>query len=668
MGWRGALLLGLMTLGLYAILPRIIANVCPPGCAGLRVEVTGEGGGKWTAPNSLSHPGCTNSFPNNTVTNSTCATISCGTRVKIDGWMTVSNNTPEPVFDVRVLVEPEGALEFRLVTNTPFSYNGSPSYREYEVLILDPEIDSKATVMATISGIDYATGESNSLYLEAQLKYEGGGCGSCGSASGDGGFSTGDILNHEGLWFDLDLGHASLRECAGSLALVAATPSAGLSKPTALRCPSPGSNVEVKTNSAGLKQVKVPSGLVNIEVKDDFEYHLQCFYAANVTGTNSSGFYETNAPAFATWIVRNPDTSNANNRLVIKENRNGVEREFLYTHTSQTLRWDLTKPDGQVVSSWREAGPSGNTNFHQQVSVGSAVLRKNQKTRQYVPATGQSLLLREIEGDGALTNTTTYTYYTSGPGSNQVQRIDYPDGRWEYFAYDSAGRRATNYSAYNNSPPPDSDPPNPLSLGCKVTEFAYSLNLTEDGTVDDGSQRPGIPSRTVVKIPAGGALREISRSYNLSVLPLGLDSYSTMTLSTETVVECATPGSGVSASGNLTNTTYRHNTTDYQAGRLWLVERPDSSSTVYDYPDEFTTTVTDSGAATTITTTVVNDWGKPVSLVKTRNGVTIENKAWAYSGNLLQSYTLTDNLSGRTTQYQYAAAATSKAPPIRMGR
>ena len=119
MGWRGALLLGLMTLGLYAILPRIIANVCPPGCAGLRVEVTGEGGGKWAAPNSLSHPGCTNSFPNNAVTNSTCATISCGTRVKIDGWMFVSNNAPDPVFDVRVLVEPEGALEFRLVTNTP---------------------------------------------------------------------------------------------------------------------------------------------------------------------------------------------------------------------------------------------------------------------------------------------------------------------------------------------------------------------------------------------------------------------------------------------------------------------------------------------------------------------------------------------------------------------
>ncbi|MCL4790215.1 MAG: hypothetical protein KJ070_26115 [Verrucomicrobia bacterium] len=98
---------------------------------------------------------------------------------------------------------------------------------------------------------------------------------------------------------------------------------------------------------------------MHVAVKDQYEYHLQCFYESSVVKDqygeyvlDGNGFYTTNSPAFNTWIVKNPDGASANNRLWITDY--GSSRDFKYTFTTQDSRWDLVLPDGQTTNStWR---------------------------------------------------------------------------------------------------------------------------------------------------------------------------------------------------------------------------------------------------------------------------------------------------------------------------
>ena len=493
-----------------------------------------------------------------------------------------------------------------------------------------------------------------------------GGSGGCGCTAGNGGQgsqsgSAGNATaDNDSVNFQLNLGAANARQYAGSLWLYAQTPSAALAQPVSLVGPVSQPGVEVLTDINGvIQQVLSPEMLVNVAIVDDYQYLLQCFYAKDVGTLNDDGLYTTNAPAFTTWTVENPDGASATNRLWIIEERNETNRNFEYTYTAQSNRWDLLEPDGQTtISTWNIPNPTDSTitNQFRQVSYAGTVVQQSQKTIQYIGNLTDTILLQEVDGNGTTSSTTTYTYY---PGSNtdgsanRLQRIDYPDGRWIYDQYDSWGRKVTEFSAYGNNPPPAAGTvPNPYY--CKETTYAYMLDFIDDGTDYPGDpNNPWAVCKTIVSIPVqtsgGWALQEVSRTYSEGSVASGW---------VETQ-QCANPGAPWDDPANLKTITYSNVGYDWSDGLNGLpseVTHPDGSVTYYSY-DDVTTAEWDPDGSETITLT--DDLGNPLSRTKSVGNVTLSEDTYNYTDAggddydpLLRGHDVTD-LAGRTTQYRY---------------
>jgi hypothetical protein len=460
------------------------------------------------------------------------------------------------------------------------------------------------------------------------------------------------VLN-DSVNFRLYLGRATPDRDAGYISIHADTPSADLAKPVSLKVPFERPGVEVlEWTDQTIKQVKAPQGLVHVAVKDNYEYHLQCFYESSLVKDqygeyvkDGNGFYTTNGPAFNTWIVKNPDGGSANNRLWITDY--GSSRDFKYTFTTQDAKWDLLLPDGQTtISTWNVRYDDYITNYFRQVTSGGAVIQKNQKTYNWVTALNDKVLTQEVEGDGGTTRTTTYTYYSGGAGggnANKLKRVDYPDGNWVYYKYDAEGRVQTEFSALgNNSPPSPGNEPNPLTDLCKVTEYAYTLNYEEDWVEDDGSIFPWKVRRAIVKIPAGGALREVSRTYHRVIYELQ-----------EETQQCPEPGGHWGDAANLIAVV-----TKDSAGRVVSVTRPDGTTSYISY-SQFTTT--ESNPETT-TTTEVDELGNPLSRTVVDNSTSVvlaqevytyTNASGQYLDPLQRSHDVVD-LAGRVNRYRYS--------------
>ena len=493
----------------------------------------------------------------------------------------------------------------------------------------------------------------------------GSGCASCGGGSGPhSGVAGTASVEDDSVNFQLNLGAANPRRNAGSLWLYATRPSADLARPVLLGGPVNQPGVEVITSeSEVIEQVLTPEMLVNVAVVNDYEYQLQCFYTNNVGAKDGSGFYTTNAAAFTTWIIQNPDRSSDNTNLWITELRDGQSRYFKYSYTASSDRWDLLEPDNQtMISAWNvpDSGDATITNQFHQITFNGTVVQKSQKEYQYVAALLNTVLVQEVDGDGTTTRTTTYTYYSGSntDGSqNRLRRVDYPEGNWIYYKYDSMGRKVTEYAAYgNNAPPTAGTEPNPLVDHCKNTTYSYSLNTADDGENFAGDpDNPWSICKTVVSIPvnSGGtwSLQEVSRTYNESSYDWGWSDSR----------QCVKPGASWSDAGNLDTYTESNYGYDWPSGLNGLpvsVTHPDGSVTTYSYTDD-TTTENDPDGTQTVTLT--DAWGNPLSRTKTdtTTGVVLSKVKYNYQDGsdeyydpLRRGHDVTD-LAGRTTQYRY---------------
>ena len=495
--------------------------------------------------------------------------------------------------------------------------------------------------------------------------------GNCSTCSGSGEHQAGTAaVANEGVDVKLNLGMGDPKLDAGYLSIYAEAPSADLARPVLLKGPfeRPGVTTLPWTDGT-VKQAKSPQGLVHVAVVDQWEYQLQCFYETDVVKDQSgqyvldvNGYYTTNASPYVTWIVKNPDGATANNRLKITERRGTTDRDFLYTYTASSYRWDLLKPDGQTtISTWKVAvTPGGDTtNYFRETRFGAQVVRKSQETYKWISGLNDTLLTQEVLGDDDATQTTTYTYYSSDPtngaSANKLRRVDRPDGNWSYYKYDDKGRCTNEFAAWLNSAPPANveTQPSVSANRCKLTEYAFTLNLDDDGVdEDDGvNADPPLaiwtPRRTVVKVPdESGNAREIARTYRHFY-----------TATWDVVQVCPEPGGQWGDTENLTTETYRN--TD---GTLSSVTGPDGTTTYYayydDYPNQgFRTTVVQRG--NTVTTTEVDELGLVQSETTVESSVTLAQKTYNYQVNgeymdpLRRSHDVTD-LAGRTTQYRYS--------------
>lgn len=455
----------------------------------------------------------------------------------------------------------------------------------------------------------------------------------------------------DSLEFRLNLGSASTIESAGYFWLYADLPSTNLSKPSALQIPHIGLNVEVISNMDGsIAQVKTPQVLVNVRTQNDYKYQLEFFYATNVTAM-SGGRYGTNASAFDTWILENPDTNSSVNRFWITEQPlNGTTRQFKYTYISTNLEWDLLQPDGQtVVSTWKVPNVSDATitNYFRQESHGGNVARLSSKTYQSVTATGERLLLKEVDGLGAAAQTNTFSYYTTGGGSNQLRRADYATGNWTYRTYDGYGRVLKEYSPYNNSAPPSSGEPDPAVNPCKVRAYTYDVAI-----IDTNTTKNPFESRielVSLPVPSGVAWDSRAVASKHSVVYSGIDGKKVTFLYDN-------PADTNASMETVVTNAYQQ---WFAIGKPGLITNSDGTITAFEYLDEFTTVTTDFDGSRT--TNVVDELGNPLynTKIDINTGVILARKIYIYTNStgayydqLRRSHDETD-LAGRTTQYRY---------------
>jgi len=375
-----------------------------------------------------------------------------------------------------------------------------------------------------------------------------------------------------------NLGIFSQSQCAGVLALDAYNASVPLYNPAALYVPYARSNasvnVDVVTNESGVvQQVKAPEGLINVVVSAN-RYDLQMFDSSKVAGKNGNR-YETNGPAFAVWSVQNPDGGSATNRLTITQiltNSPAQQFTFTYTNDSGTSKLQLSDNNSlQTHVSWEAQDPNDGTltNRFELTKAGNTVLRSVQKT--YKVYNGARALVRQVEGTGTVTNVTAYTI-NSSLSNNPPQRIDYPNGNWEYFEYDDNGLVTTRYSAYGNSAPPAMGSA-PNSNTCKMVQYTYaSFASPVLGDVQD--YHPEIPRQEVVCLPSAGASVEVSRLYRSAPAPDRIDEY-----------VCPTPGGSYSNSINLVTrkVTYSNPNDVNTFGRPGWTILPDGTASIYAY-------------------------------------------------------------------------------------
>jgi len=468
----------------------------------------------------------------------------------------------------------------------------------------------------------------------------------CSSADCDTTFASVRIDNESGVDFLAGIGKNLSNQTAGSICLRAATPGSDLASPVALQLLYPGVDTEaIWSSDSSLRQVKVTSGLVDLVVIDAFQYELR-FYRASAVSAVVDGLYtlQGGANPVATVTVRNPNSGGNYNELWIIESHGGPAKTYKYTYDHASLKWTLEDDQSlRKLLAWKEI--VGSTRYeHREIRKDTTLLSKVR--RKYEPVDNRHVLKELLEGDGSTTRTTTYTFYTSsgnGDNDNQLRQIDYPDGRWEIFEYDSNKRVIKTYSAWL-----DQAPTTTASL-CRVTEYAYTL--TEAG--DNGTYAPHLPRRTIVKVLG----QEVARTYHKRLE--GEQVHKT----------CPQPGAAWGDGANLVTTTTYYSTGDNK-GRVKDVTNPDGTMAFYTYTtttDTFTTTVSQGepnlGATAikngTQTVTEIGQYGELKSRVvknivnEATPSTTLSSETYTYLDDLKQSYQVT-YLGGLTRQVQYA--------------
>jgi len=395
----------------------------------------------------------------------------------------------------------------------------------------------------------------------------GGGCAATGLCKGLG---QGSIRNDNGIDFRLSLGLDQYGYTAGSLGLQASTPSAQLSQPSVLRVLAEGPTTEWRRDENGvIRQIRTAVGLVEVTAIDDYCYRLDSY--TGDLGPEVNGWYTTttNSVVQSTWMVRNPDTSGQTyHQLWISEIHGAATNTFKYSFDSTNNVWAVEDDTAlRKLVAWQET--AGSTRYeHREVRHGTTVQAKVR--RKYEPVAGREVLKEILEGTDQTTRTTTYTYYpSSGYGNNndQLKQIDYPDGRWEIFEYDSNHRVAQTFQAWQNQ--------SPTATGslCKVT--AYTYNLSEAS--DDGTYAPHLWRRMTVSVLG----HEVARSYRKII-------------EGETIEKrCPGPGASWTDTNNVVTTTQYYTSGEHR-GRVQQITHPDQTMSFYSY------TADGSGFATTV--------------------------------------------------------------------
>ena len=162
---------------------------------------------------------------------------------------------------------------------------------------------------------------------------------------------------------DLSVGLGKSAMGISKASIRALYPTSGLTNPGFLNLDL-NSDAELISISDTPRQVRLPSGLVDIQVIDSFAYELRFYSPASVGSKDENGIYLLTGQALKTVRISNPDASSTVfNRLAISETIGSQTRTSEYSYDVGAKSWTLTQPDGlgsEVVSTVETLSTTGN--------------------------------------------------------------------------------------------------------------------------------------------------------------------------------------------------------------------------------------------------------------------------------------------------------------------
>lgn len=611
----------------------------------------------------------------------TCFTCPKNPELKVVIDTLVSHSVTEVTWTVESSDEPNSSAASRGVDVV-----ADPAYNNLVAHLVVPRDTCVADTYTVAVRVGISCDAGGSMVFEDDVEYEvtcpDSGCASCGN-DGNGPpnppMGTAGFGNNNGPNITFSGGpHDEKNRFSAMLKIRSETPSTDLAQPSSMQV--------IYKRSAGVtrypvtgtfEQVKVPMGLLRVANLDttNKKYDLEVYHDDDVYD-NGTKWVPNDAQTipFVTFKISSPGQDA--NKLRIGEYRPGdaqtALRQFDYEYDTQNSRWSLTENQGdRELLAWKTTG-GGETTYHTELQQNSTTVAKEEST--YETVNNQTVLTLVTQGTGTETNQVDYIYYTSGNGIGQVNRINYADGRWEKYVYDSEGRVSKHYVGNGDGAPPANDSTEPTASTAWVTEYSY----TAVDTNDNDAIRTTLARRETVKVPVSGTWYIMSDT-------LRSTGDSLWQVEEQVCTELAWGNAGGwGDSGNLiTVTTYYDSSSGAKEGRIKSIIHPNGTATFYDYGSDAngSWTTVDNGepntstpptgiANGTQTKTEYNNLGQiskatVKEIVSGTTDDTLEELTYTYtdgSGNLLDTSGRScdvEDVAGRVTKYRYSCCGLS---------
>jgi len=354
--------------------------------------------------------------------------------------------------------------------------------------------------------------------------------------------AEGWAATHDPVYYDLYVGDGTRRrflatDIAGTLgSLVSITDARGVTVTPA------DMGVDVVYDANGVRQYMTPSRLADVARTADSTGYDVRVYALQVPPVKdaATGLYPVpNAIPVKQVSIRR---ENDGKRAVVSVVRGGDEpRCYVFDYVMGD--WSLTRPSGveerkeRVIDDERAAQVLENT-------FSAAGVRLARSEYNYKWESWGFAMTNRVEGFGGVTDTTTWTYYTSGNGKGQVKTEQHQSGLLIQYAYDNLDRvtsesrsgpdMMTEVTTYDYMPVDPSDPVLPVdtrprtvvrklnNIECERTYYVYSplTNIVERVGTQGAAYGGTNVLRTVTTfypVSVGASLRDARSGFVASI-------------------------------------------------------------------------------------------------------------------------------------------------------
>ncbi|HKQ49721.1 MAG TPA: RHS repeat-associated core domain-containing protein [Phycisphaerae bacterium] len=429
--------------------------------------------------------------------------------------MTLSNVAPTAEVEYKILGDSLGASVDQDGTITPGSQSGF--------------IVVRATIKADDPQVPAPPGGWYFKDIRVRIGGDSGGCagGRCGAGSGS--------IRNGAIDIGFNLGKDADGRSVGALRLFAETADdPDLAKPKSLYyiVRRPGITV-VEQPEGTIRQVLVHEALADVvppppNDPNQDQYTIKFYRREDVQAEQQGGLFVPNigASAFAEWNV--VKTLGAPFTLLVTRKTNGsVKGHYEYRNTGGANNWDLRikNPDQTDVRVEKVYWTTGNVRQYSVENPSGVVLYRVDET--YAAPFG----LEEDEGKVWVTRiidpgagpdnanlTTTRAFYTDPADLGRFKRvksIQYQNGSWAWYDYDSNGRPTRIVSSWLDESFPASLPSVGQTL-YRETQYLYTpvdpADVIPQGFVD---RRP----RIITKLAKGAVVSKAFRAYKTETLP-----------------------------------------------------------------------------------------------------------------------------------------------------